>query len=804
MQRAKSEVRCGRVPCVRVRVCVRVYLRCKYCDSLLTTYIVYVQTYSTDSDDLLLRVEGGLLGHLSSLFSHTICEACHQRKFPNMEKSYQPPPWAAASPVPGYSIEILKEGTIIEKIKLDSKTHFILGRMGGSVDILMEHVSISRHHCCLQFRDDGILMALDLGSAQGSYLNKVKLAKDVYQRLNVGDILRFGASTRMYIVNGPAEQMPSEYDSENMKAYREKLQQRSAKVEAEKQEIAASGVSWGFDEDAENPQSDEDAEAEELPDYIKNDENYDRKHGKKYSAGLADESSSETKEKDAAILAKIRTKERKIQNMQEEITRIYLKEASQPDGLTEGQSAAVRRNDKRIEELKESIQDLLDQIKMKNAHREGKPSAGDERKRMKENMADADELLDTTCQTADISTNWRLKKKLAKQGDGIRDIKSKELSNGQSGSSSLSYEDLKQQKGEQQGIVDNIQKRICELERIVHDVSEYLAKVSANASQSGPNCSNASEEDDVEIFVLKARSQDASSTLKNLKIEETSAVRVLNSIGKLLLIATPALHLKVNVNADSRISAQDGGSSSRGTPTPDSTPTHKEYTISSNEKGARNENESRNENETMLENSKAEIVSSSPAIPKEKKLDGNSKKTIGESEINSNSDTNIEMKRKEEKKESRKRIRLEEVSQMQSLSSFMKFAEIEKKKMELEQELQKLKESNNEMNDSENDVENSKNIKTVRSKDEFSMSAPSPRNKDPSTDQNNGTKKKASASVPKGPQNSADPGPNIPFEKKKSASVSPAVVLEGGESIWIPPKNQTGDGRTALNARLGY
>ena len=723
-----------------------------------------------------------------------------------MEKTYQPPPWAAASPVHGYSIEILKEGTIIEKIKLDSKTHFILGRMGGSVDILMEHVSISRHHCCLQFRDDGILMALDLGSAQGSFLNKVKLAKDVYQRLNVGDILRFGASTRMYIVNGPAEQMPSEYDSDNMKAYREKLQQRSAKVEAEKQVIAASGVSWGFDEDAENPQSDEEVEAEELPDYIKNDENYDRKHGKKYSAGLADESSSETKEKDAAILEKVRTKERKIQNMQEEIRRIYLKEASQPDGLTEGQSAAVRRNDKRIEELKESIQDLLDQIKMKNAHREGKPSAGDERNRMKENMADTDELLDTTCQTADISTNWRLKKKLAKQGDGIRDIKSKELSNGQSGNSSLSYEDLKQQKGEQQVIVDNIQKRICELEKIVHDVSEYLAKVSTSASQSGPNSSNASEEDDVEIFVLKARSQDASSSLKNLKIEETSAVRVLNSIGKLLLIATPALHLKININADSRVSAQDGGLSSRGTPTPESTPTHKEYTINSNEKGAKNENESRSENEIKLKVSTAETVSSSSVFREENDSDGTSNKTIGESDINSNSDLNIniEMKKKEEKKESRKRMRQEEVSQMQSLSSFMKFAEIEKKKMELEQELQKLEESNNEMNDSETDIENSKNVKTVRSKDEFSMSAPGPRKKDPSTDQNNGTKKKASAAVPKGPQNSADPGPNIPFEKKKSVSVSPAVVLEGGESIWIPPKNQTGDGRTALNARLGY
>ena len=88
--------------------------------------------------------------------------------------SYQPPSWAALTAPDGYALEILKDGTIIEKVLLDSKTHYILGRMGGSVDILMEHVSISRHHCCLQFRDDGALMVLDLGSSQGSFLNKTK------------------------------------------------------------------------------------------------------------------------------------------------------------------------------------------------------------------------------------------------------------------------------------------------------------------------------------------------------------------------------------------------------------------------------------------------------------------------------------------------------------------------------------------------------------------------------------------------------------------------------------------------------
>jgi hypothetical protein len=41
-----------------------------------------------------------------------------------------------------------------------------------------------------------------------------------YQRLNIGDVLKFGESTRLYIVAGPAEELPEEYDSENLRRLR--------------------------------------------------------------------------------------------------------------------------------------------------------------------------------------------------------------------------------------------------------------------------------------------------------------------------------------------------------------------------------------------------------------------------------------------------------------------------------------------------------------------------------------------------------------------------------------------------------
>lgn len=119
-----------------------------------------------------------------------------------------------------YSLEVLKDGVIISEIPLHDRAYFLLGRQHDKVDIPMDHASISRVHAALCFHKDGYLMLCDLQSAQGTYINKKMISKGGNERVNVGDLIRFGASTRLYIVKGPIENAPGEYDSAHLEVCR--------------------------------------------------------------------------------------------------------------------------------------------------------------------------------------------------------------------------------------------------------------------------------------------------------------------------------------------------------------------------------------------------------------------------------------------------------------------------------------------------------------------------------------------------------------------------------------------------------
>jgi pSer/pThr/pTyr-binding forkhead associated (FHA) protein len=118
---------------------------------------------------------------------------------------YKIPEWSK-KPSDDYYFEILKNGrsSTTDKFRQEVIT---FGRL-PVCDISLEHQSISRYHAVIQFKEDGSKYIYDLGSTHGTYLNKTLVAKNHYLRLRVGDMLRFGASSRLFVLQGPEEAQP--------------------------------------------------------------------------------------------------------------------------------------------------------------------------------------------------------------------------------------------------------------------------------------------------------------------------------------------------------------------------------------------------------------------------------------------------------------------------------------------------------------------------------------------------------------------------------------------------------------------
>lgn len=205
---------------------------------------------------------------------------------PTQHCPYKVPKWSdRPSENTNYSFEVLKSGQIIDEVKdLQKKAYWTFGRLPEN-DIEMAHPTISRFHAILQYRpkctktenekaedddneDDSENSDVDkgppegwylydLGSTHGTFLNKQRIPLKVYIRIRVGHMLRLGASTRSYILQGPAEdeEPESELSVTELKA---KRQQELEEAALEKKRLAEElieranneGCSWGMAEDA--------------------------------------------------------------------------------------------------------------------------------------------------------------------------------------------------------------------------------------------------------------------------------------------------------------------------------------------------------------------------------------------------------------------------------------------------------------------------------------------------------------------------------------------------------------------------
>ncbi|VAH12310.1 unnamed protein product [Triticum turgidum subsp. durum] len=138
-------------------------------------------------------------------------------QFGGGQSTWQPPDWAI-EPRPGvYYLEVMKDGNAIDRINLDKKRH-IFGRQVPACEIVLDHQSVSRQHAAVVPHKNGSIYVIDLGSVHGTFVANERLTKDNPVELEVGQSLRFAASTRAYVLRKnaaaffPSQSLPSDSD----------------------------------------------------------------------------------------------------------------------------------------------------------------------------------------------------------------------------------------------------------------------------------------------------------------------------------------------------------------------------------------------------------------------------------------------------------------------------------------------------------------------------------------------------------------------------------------------------------------
>ncbi|KAM4124326.1 hypothetical protein ACB094_01G222400 [Castanea mollissima] len=247
---------------------------------------------------------------------------------------YTIPPWSAA-PCHRFYLEVLKDGSIIDQFQVNEKGAYMFGRV-DLCDFVLDHLSVSRFHAVIQFKRNGHAYLYDLGSTHGTSINKCQVKKGVYMDLHVGDVIRFGLSSRLYIFQGPSELMPPEADVKIIRdaKIKEGMLDREASLQRARREASlADGVSWGMGEDA--IEEDED-DADEVT-------------WQTYKGQLT--------EKQEKTRDKILKRTEKIAHMKKEIEAIRAKDISQ-GGLTQGQQTQIARNEQRMTQILEELENL--------------------------------------------------------------------------------------------------------------------------------------------------------------------------------------------------------------------------------------------------------------------------------------------------------------------------------------------------------------------------------------------------------------------------------------------------------------
>ena len=315
-----------------------------------------------------------------------------------MISGYRVPDWHAP-PSEAFGFEVIKGGCSMPRVDLnaaacaqsaEAASFVLIGRDADACGLALSHPSVSRVHAVLQFRSDSLLLR-DLGSTHGTQRNKASVASvnggaGEWVELAVGDILRFGASSRLYVLEGPDKFRPNEIESERLRLLRQRAERHSEKrlrdlssangARADGDDDGNVYASWGMNDDGDDATEQvnargvssgalvaEEEEGAALPEYLRDMVSDPTAPYTLARLGLARDE-SKLKPADRKSWEKIQRVDVKLAHLRTEVARIRAKEGRQGE-LTGGQRSQVEKNERAIEVHAAKVSDLVDAIKLR-------------------------------------------------------------------------------------------------------------------------------------------------------------------------------------------------------------------------------------------------------------------------------------------------------------------------------------------------------------------------------------------------------------------------------------------------------
>jgi len=124
---------------------------------------------------------------------------------------YNEPP-EARKPVLGWRLYVFKDAEQVELLHIHRQSAYLIGRDRLVADIAVDHPSCSKQHAAIQYRyvqekdefgtSKGVIkpFVIDLESTNKTFVNDEAIPAARYYELIAGDVIKFGLSTREYVI----------------------------------------------------------------------------------------------------------------------------------------------------------------------------------------------------------------------------------------------------------------------------------------------------------------------------------------------------------------------------------------------------------------------------------------------------------------------------------------------------------------------------------------------------------------------------------------------------------------------------